>query len=141
MQTNKNGIEARSAVCRKCGLPMLVRHGACGSFLGCSGYPKCKGSSPVLVAPGRADAAAVSNWRCIPGALALPPLPQRENHDADFCSDALLPHPMIEKLLLSRDDRLYGDALVYKNGRGEIVNESPTEKRFRVLWKKPLARF
>lgn len=28
--------------CDKCGKPLVLRHSAKGSFLGCSGYPKCK---------------------------------------------------------------------------------------------------
>lgn len=28
--------------CEKCGKPLVLRHSAKGSFLGCSGYPKCK---------------------------------------------------------------------------------------------------
>ena len=28
--------------CEKCGKPMVLRRSAKGSFLGCSGYPKCK---------------------------------------------------------------------------------------------------
>lgn len=29
--------------CPKCGLPMKVRHGKYGAFLGCTGYPECRG--------------------------------------------------------------------------------------------------
>ncbi len=29
--------------CSKCGKPMKVRHGKFGAFLGCTGYPECKG--------------------------------------------------------------------------------------------------
>lgn len=28
--------------CEKCGLPMVIKRGKFGSFLGCSGYPECK---------------------------------------------------------------------------------------------------
>jgi DNA topoisomerase I len=30
--------------CENCGGPMLVRRGKRGFFLGCAGYPKCKGT-------------------------------------------------------------------------------------------------
>jgi DNA topoisomerase-1 len=30
--------------CEECGKPMVVRSGRRGYFLGCSGYPKCKGT-------------------------------------------------------------------------------------------------
>jgi DNA topoisomerase-1 len=29
-------------ICDKCGLPMLIKKGKFGPFLGCSGYPGCK---------------------------------------------------------------------------------------------------
>ncbi len=35
------------AVCDDCGSPMNVRRGKRGFFLGCSGYPKCKGTKQV----------------------------------------------------------------------------------------------
>ncbi len=33
--------------CPECGSPMKLRHSARGPFLGCSKYPKCKGTRPV----------------------------------------------------------------------------------------------
>lgn len=36
--------------CEKCGLPMLVKRGKFGPFLGCSGYPECK--NIVKIKPG-----------------------------------------------------------------------------------------
>ncbi|MBU1991575.1 type I DNA topoisomerase, partial [Patescibacteria group bacterium] len=32
----------KNEVCEKCGVPMTVKNGRFGAFLGCSGYPKCK---------------------------------------------------------------------------------------------------
>jgi len=34
-------------VCEKCGKPMALRQGRRGPFLGCTGYPKCRGTAPV----------------------------------------------------------------------------------------------
>ena len=34
--------EAEGKVCEKCGLPMVMKRGRYGTFLACSGYPKCK---------------------------------------------------------------------------------------------------
>ncbi len=34
-------------VCEKCGKPMAIRASARGTFLGCSGYPKCKTTVPL----------------------------------------------------------------------------------------------
>ena len=34
--------EVSDVVCNLCGLPMLVKRGRFGPFLGCSGYPECK---------------------------------------------------------------------------------------------------
>ena len=33
--------------CEECGKPMIIRQGRRGPFLGCSGYPKCKGTGEV----------------------------------------------------------------------------------------------
>jgi DNA topoisomerase-1 len=33
--------------CEECGSPMLVRKGRSGEFLGCSGFPKCRATSPL----------------------------------------------------------------------------------------------
>jgi DNA topoisomerase-1 len=33
--------------CEKCGKPMAVRRGRGGTFLGCSGYPKCRNTKPA----------------------------------------------------------------------------------------------
>lgn len=33
--------------CDECGRPMLIREGRRGKFLGCSAYPKCKGTKPL----------------------------------------------------------------------------------------------
>jgi DNA topoisomerase I len=33
--------------CEKCGKPMAVRQGRRGAFLGCTGYPKCRGTAQV----------------------------------------------------------------------------------------------
>ncbi|HQL53578.1 MAG TPA: topoisomerase DNA-binding C4 zinc finger domain-containing protein, partial [Phycisphaerae bacterium] len=33
--------------CDECGQPMVIRAGRRGKFLGCSGYPKCKGTKEL----------------------------------------------------------------------------------------------
>jgi DNA topoisomerase-1 len=33
--------------CEKCGKPMALRQGRRGPFLGCTGYPKCRGTAPI----------------------------------------------------------------------------------------------
>lgn len=43
--TQEAGVAAEAGppqLCEKCGSPMVARRGRYGSFLGCSGYPKCK---------------------------------------------------------------------------------------------------
>ena len=42
MQTVKIDVK-----CEKCGKPMAVRQGRRGAFLGCTGYPKCRGTAQV----------------------------------------------------------------------------------------------
>jgi DNA topoisomerase-1 len=43
-----NGVDLKSITvdeaCEQCGAPMTVRRGRRGYFLGCSNYPKCKGT-------------------------------------------------------------------------------------------------
>lgn len=46
-------------VCDKCGKPLVLRHSAKGSFLGCSGYPKCK--NIVTVTPEEIEAIKKKN--------------------------------------------------------------------------------
>jgi DNA topoisomerase I len=43
--------EATDATCDKCGLPMAVKRGRFGKFLGCTGYPECK-NIMKMTAPG-----------------------------------------------------------------------------------------
>jgi DNA topoisomerase-1 len=40
-------IEVTDETCDECGRPMQVRFGRYGRFLGCSGYPECKGIKPL----------------------------------------------------------------------------------------------
>jgi DNA topoisomerase-1 len=39
--------ETTDEKCEKCGRPMAVRFGRFGKFLGCTGYPECKGMAPM----------------------------------------------------------------------------------------------
>lgn len=39
--------EGRAVKCPNCKKPMTVRNGPNGGFYGCTGYPKCKGTSPL----------------------------------------------------------------------------------------------
>jgi DNA topoisomerase-1 len=46
-------IEEHSGeICEKCGKPMVVKFGRFGSFLGCTGYPECKGIKKILKTTG-----------------------------------------------------------------------------------------
>jgi DNA topoisomerase-1 len=40
-------VQETEHACPKCGKPMILRQGARGPFLGCSGYPKCRSTLPV----------------------------------------------------------------------------------------------
>jgi DNA topoisomerase-1 len=42
------GDEITDEVCDKCGRPMQVRFGRFGKFLGCTGYPECKGVRSLI---------------------------------------------------------------------------------------------
>ncbi len=40
----KKPAELTSYLCQECGAPMVIRHGRSGDFLGCSKFPKCRGT-------------------------------------------------------------------------------------------------
>jgi len=40
----KKPAELTSHMCQECGKPMVIRHGRSGDFLGCSTFPKCRGT-------------------------------------------------------------------------------------------------
>lgn len=45
---NMGHVQVKSdEVCPNCGLPMVVKNGRYGQFLGCSGYPECKTMKPI----------------------------------------------------------------------------------------------
>ncbi len=52
-----------SETCDLCGKPMLKRWSKRGWFLGCSGYPKCKGTRP-LDASGNAEKPVLTEYKC-----------------------------------------------------------------------------
>jgi DNA topoisomerase-1 len=47
MPLDDEDVEHFDVKCDECGKPMVVKHGRYGKFLGCSGYPDCKGTSPL----------------------------------------------------------------------------------------------
>ena len=56
-------------ICDKCGLPMVVKTGKFGSFLGCSGYPKCKNIKNIQEAGGGAASIGIKCPTCGEGDL------------------------------------------------------------------------
>lgn len=44
--------EFKDEKCEKCGAEMVVKKGRFGTFLACSGYPKCKNTKPILKTTG-----------------------------------------------------------------------------------------
>jgi DNA topoisomerase-1 len=44
--------EETDEVCEKCGAPMTVKVGRYGKFLGCTKYPECKSTKPIIVETG-----------------------------------------------------------------------------------------
>jgi hypothetical protein len=76
---------------------------------------------------------------CCPLHGGVTPLKKRDTVEDSVYSEGLLEHPAIDGLLLTLDQRLYGAYLEYKNTvTGEIITEDGTEKRFRILWQKPI---
>lgn len=67
------------------------------------------------------------------------PLKKRDGIPAEVYSTALLEHPAVPGLILTLPQRIYGTALEIKRlDDGEIRFETADEKRFRVMWKKPI---
>lgn len=93
---------------------------------------------------GKADVTPVnldsnSGLRCLPLKSGVEPLLRRDANDQSMYQIGYLEHPAIDGLRLSLDERLFGAYLEYVNDvTGETLIETPTEKRFRVMWKKPL---
>ena len=49
METLKKAPEPTSAVCDKCGHPMVIRHTLRGEFLACSNFPRCRNIKPIAM--------------------------------------------------------------------------------------------
>ena len=84
--------------CEKCGKPMAVRQGPRGSFLGCSGYPKCKNAKPLppdLELVPEAPAAhgpveATAEQLKEKKAAAAPPPPQTTDEKCEKCGEPMI---------------------------------------------------
>ena len=50
--------EVPDQICDKCGRPMTVKRSRFGYFLGCTGYPECKGTRKIVMKDGAATAIA-----------------------------------------------------------------------------------
>ncbi|HUI41305.1 MAG TPA: type I DNA topoisomerase [Terriglobia bacterium] len=50
--------EVPDQICDKCGRPMTVKRSRFGYFLGCTGYPECKGTRKIVMKEGQATAVA-----------------------------------------------------------------------------------
>lgn len=67
------------------------------------------------------------------------PLEMRQTVPSEVYQPGMLEHPAIAGLLLSLEERLYGAALEYVDtSDGVIKLEDVKEKRFRVMWTKPI---
>lgn len=52
METVKPPEEVTNEVCDLCGKPMVIKYSRYGRFLGCSGYPECRGIKKIMVKTG-----------------------------------------------------------------------------------------
>jgi len=77
--------------------------------------------------------------RCLALKDGIEPLKKRENIPPEVYLPGDLEHPKIPGLMLSLEDRLYSAALEYANENGEVKLETLDEKRFRILWRHPIA--
>lgn len=46
--SNKHALEKEYSVCPECGSELIVKHGKAGSFIGCSSYPSCQYTRPLV---------------------------------------------------------------------------------------------
>ena len=58
--------------------------------------------------------------------------------DEVYESTGLLEHPMVPGLMLTRDERVCGALLEIIDLDRVVRSETLDEKRFRILWKKPI---
>lgn len=80
------------------------------------------------------------NLRCAPIESGVPPLKKRDDVPAIFYEPGDLEHPAIPGLVLSLEQRRYGAFLELTGPDGQVIRkETMEEKRFRILWKKPIA--
>lgn len=68
------------------------------------------------------------------------PLKRRDSVPREVYEPGNLEHPAIAGLMLTLEQRLYGFALEYaeEGGTGEIMTETADEKRFRIVWRRPV---
>ncbi|MBQ9016365.1 MAG: type I DNA topoisomerase [Firmicutes bacterium] len=45
-------IELTGETCEKCGKPLAIKHGPFGDFIGCTGYPECRNTRPIIIKTG-----------------------------------------------------------------------------------------
>ena len=44
LRGERKAAQVTDQICHECGAPMVIRHGRSGEFLGCSRFPKCRGT-------------------------------------------------------------------------------------------------
>lgn len=94
---------------------------------------------PLPISPSHKKTLPATSLRCLALKDGPPPLERREHIALEIYLPGDLEHPKIPGLMLSLDERLYSAALEYADENGEVKLETPDEKRFRVLWKHPIA--
>ncbi|MDR2141011.1 MAG: type I DNA topoisomerase [Deltaproteobacteria bacterium] len=73
---------AEETLCEKCGQPMITKKSRYGSFLACSGYPKCRNTKPLVI--NKDGLAEVPND-------PPPPWPQEISETCEKCGGRLIP--------------------------------------------------
>lgn len=76
--------------------------------------------------------------RCLPLVDGLTPIKRVDGVPDIVHQRGDLEHPAIPGLMLTLGQRLSPVHLEYANADGEIMSETPVERRFRVMWKKPI---
>lgn len=97
---------------------------------------KIEGAAQMASAP----ATAPTRLTCAPLKDGIPPIKKRDNVPSKVYEPGELEHPAIPNLFLSLDQRRYGASLELIDPEdGTIRLETMEEKRFRYIWRTPVA--
>jgi hypothetical protein len=96
-------------------------------------FPKSSGSALSSTQAG--------NWKCLPLPDGVKSLPIRNKVPPDVYENGILEHPAIPGLMLTKEERIFGEYLeMIEKVSGQARTESVKERIFRIKWEKPIPR-